>query len=150
MREGGKYFMAEKIYYMFPSFSKFEGMFAVMSARNDGNMKVYRNVCPHTETDNDGAGSFSNNKNSAKQIEDESYKRDEIIDKKAVANRGWFLSGLGIEHKCIVSVKSVHGDNIEIVSESDGGRFIENTDGLISAGSPGLWISNNSDQYLHH
>lgn len=136
-----KIFMSEKTYHMFLSFNKFDGMLAVMSLRNAGNMKVYRSAGPHEETDKNRAGGFEDNKDFAKQIEHEVYRRDEIVDKKAVANRGWFLSGLGIEHNRIVSVKSVHGDNIEIVSKSDGGRFIENTDGLITAASPGLFLS---------
>jgi len=136
-----KYFMAEKTYHMFQSFRKFEGMFAVMSLRYDGNMKVYRSAGPYTETDNNGAGNFAHNKDFANQIDHAEFQGDEIIDKKAVANRGWFLSGLGIEHDSVVSVKSVHGDNIKIVSGPDGGKFIDGTDGFISLGSPGLFLS---------
>ena len=126
---------------MFPSFRKFEGMFAVMSLRHDGNMKVYRSIGPSTETDNNGADSFSHNEDYEKQVEDAAPQQNEIIDKKAVANRGWFLSGLGIAHDRVVSVKPVHGDNIEIVSESEAGKFIDGTDGLISMGSTGLFLS---------
>ena len=125
---------------MFPFFSKFKDMLAVMSLRNDGNMKVYRSAGPYTETDNNWTEGITHNKVNGKQIGHAAFKQNEIIDKKAVASRGWFLSGLGIEHDHVVSVKSVHANNIEIVSGFDGGKFIDNTDGLISAGSPGLFL----------
>jgi len=133
--------MGEKTYHMFPSFRKFEGMFSVMSLRNDGNMKVYSSVGRDIDNAGSEAERFVNNKVWEKQTENSEYASSEIIDKKAVANRGCFLSGLGVAHDRIVSVKSVHGDNIKIVSESDGGRFIENTDGLISIGHNGLFLS---------
>ena len=126
---------------MFPSFRKFEGMFAVMSLRYDGNMKVYRSIGPYMGTDNNRAGSFVHNKDFANQIDHSEFQDDETIDKKAVANRGCFISGLGIARSSVVSVKSVHCDNIEIVSGSDGGKFIDGTDGLISLGSTGLFLS---------
>lgn len=53
-------------------------------------------------------------------------------DDEALINRGKFLNKLGLSEKNVISVKSVHGDNIEIVTKEDRGNFICNTDGLIT------------------
>jgi polyphenol oxidase len=53
-------------------------------------------------------------------------------DDRAPANREKFLKKLGLSEKNIISVKSVHGDNIEIVTKKDIGKFINDTDGLIT------------------
>ncbi len=53
-------------------------------------------------------------------------------DKRALINRNQFLDKLGISDRQVVSVKSIHGSNVEIVTEADGGSFIDNTDGLIT------------------
>lgn len=54
------------------------------------------------------------------------------IDKKAIINREGFLNKLGLSESLIVSVKSIHGSRVEIVSENNRGNFIDNTDGLIT------------------
>ena len=54
-------------------------------------------------------------------------------DKEALVNRERFLEKLNLSGKNLVSVKSISGSNIEIVTEKDLGNFIGNTDGLITA-----------------
>ncbi len=54
-------------------------------------------------------------------------------DEKALINRERFLGKLNLSGKNLVSVKSISGSNIEIVTEADLGNFVENTDGLITA-----------------
>ena len=53
-------------------------------------------------------------------------------DNKALINRKRFLNKLGLSEKNVIGVKSVNGDNIEIVTKEDRGNFIHNTDGLIT------------------
>ena len=53
--------------------------------------------------------------------------------KKRLINRERFLEKLNLSGKNLVSVKSISGSNIEIVTEKDLGNFVENTDGLITA-----------------
>jgi len=130
----------KETYHLFPSFSKFDGMLAVMSLRNDGNMKVYHGGGTYSGTGSNWSEDITPSKDCVNQISNEELPDSETVDKKAVANRQKFLSGLSIEYGRSVSVKSIHGDNIEIVSGSEGGKFIDKTDGLISAGSPGLFL----------
>jgi polyphenol oxidase len=54
-------------------------------------------------------------------------------DEEALINRERFLEKLNLSGKNLVSVKSISGSNIQIVTEADLGNFIENTDGLITA-----------------
>jgi YfiH family protein len=54
------------------------------------------------------------------------------MDKRALINRKRFLNKLGISESKVVSVRSVHGSDIESVTEEDRGSFIDNTDGLIT------------------
>jgi len=54
-------------------------------------------------------------------------------DEEALINRERFLEKLNLSGKNLVSVKSISGSNIEIVTEDHLGNFIENTDGLITA-----------------
>ena len=54
-------------------------------------------------------------------------------DEEALINRERFLEKLNLSGKNLVSVKSISGSNIEIVTEADLGNFMENTDGLITA-----------------
>jgi polyphenol oxidase len=54
-------------------------------------------------------------------------------DEEALVNRERFLEKLNLSGKSLVSVKSVSGSNIEIVTEKHLGHFIDNTDGLITA-----------------
>ncbi len=54
-------------------------------------------------------------------------------DEEALINRERFLEKLNLSVKNLVSVKSISGSNIEIVTEADLGNFIDNTDGLITA-----------------
>ncbi len=53
-------------------------------------------------------------------------------DEKALINREKFFKEIGAPGEKVVSVKSVHGDNIVIVTEKDCGKFIDGTDGLIT------------------
>ena len=53
-------------------------------------------------------------------------------DDRALINRERFLNKLGLSEKNVIGVKSVNGDNIEIVTKEDRGNFIHNTDGLIT------------------
>lgn len=57
------------------------------------------------------------------------FKKDE----EALVNRERFLEKLNLSGKNLVSVKSISGSNIEIVSEADLENFINDTDGLITA-----------------
>jgi polyphenol oxidase len=57
---------------------------------------------------------------------------DYVKDDRALINRGRFFSKLGLSEKNVVGVKSVNGDNIEIVTKKDRGNFINNADGLIT------------------
>jgi polyphenol oxidase len=52
---------------------------------------------------------------------------------EALINRERFLKKLNLSGKNLVSVKSISGSNIEIVTEANLGSFMENTDGLITA-----------------
>ncbi len=108
--------MLDNIYHLFPTFKKFNGFFVVMSLRSDGNMKIYSDY------------TYKLDKRSV-------VYQNEKINKKAQSNRNQFLSKLGLKQENVVSVKSVHGNNVELVKSSDGGKFIENTDGLISINS---------------
>jgi YfiH family protein len=54
-------------------------------------------------------------------------------DKEAPVNRERFLKKLDLSSKDLISVKSISGSNVEIVTEKDLGSFIGNTDGLITA-----------------
>ncbi len=54
-------------------------------------------------------------------------------DVNALINSKKFLNKLGLVENQVVSVRSVHGDNISIVTEKDGGSFIDDTDGLITS-----------------
>jgi polyphenol oxidase len=60
-------------------------------------------------------------------------------DDRALINRERFLNKVGLSGKNVIGVKSVSGDNIEIVTKEDRGNFIHNTDGL---------ITNNKNVYL--
>jgi hypothetical protein len=53
-------------------------------------------------------------------------------DNRALINRERFLNKLGLSEKNVIGVKSVNGDNIEIVTKEDRGNFIHNTDALIT------------------
>jgi polyphenol oxidase len=53
-------------------------------------------------------------------------------DEEALINIERFLNKLGLSEKKVISVNSINGDNIEIVSKEDRGNFIHNTDGLIT------------------
>ncbi|MCL5072795.1 MAG: peptidoglycan editing factor PgeF [Actinobacteria bacterium] len=53
-------------------------------------------------------------------------------DDRALINRERFLGKLGLSEKNVIGVKSVNGDNTEIVTKEDRGNFIYNTDGLIT------------------
>jgi YfiH family protein len=53
-------------------------------------------------------------------------------DDRALINRERFLNKLGLSEKNVIGVKSVNGNNIEIVTKEDRGNFIHNTDGLIT------------------
>jgi len=53
-------------------------------------------------------------------------------DDEALVNRERFLNKLGLSEKNVIGIKSVNGDNIEIVTKEDSGNFIHNTDGLIT------------------
>lgn len=61
-------------------------------------------------------------------------------DDRALINRERFLNKLGLSEKKVIGVKSVHGDNIEIVTEEDIGKFINDTDGLIT-GERNVYLS---------
>jgi YfiH family protein len=54
-------------------------------------------------------------------------------DEEAPINREIFLEKLNLSGRNLVSVKSISDSNIEIVTETDLGNFVENTDGLITA-----------------
>jgi len=54
-------------------------------------------------------------------------------NEEALINREIFLEKLNLSGKNLVSVKSISGSNIQIVTEADLGNFIEDTDGLITA-----------------
>jgi YfiH family protein len=58
------------------------------------------------------------------------YDFDE--DKRSLRNRKSFLKKQGISEKKVIGVKSVHGNNIEIVSKKHTGTFIDDTDGMIT------------------
>jgi polyphenol oxidase len=60
------------------------------------------------------------------------YYDGSIEDPGALINRKIFLEKIGILETKVVNVKSVNGDNIEIVTKKDGGNFIDDTDGLIT------------------
>jgi polyphenol oxidase len=47
-------------------------------------------------------------------------------------NRNKYFSGLGININHVISVKGIHSNKIEIVSDIDKGKIIEKTDGLIT------------------
>ncbi|MCL5772603.1 MAG: laccase domain-containing protein [Actinobacteria bacterium] len=53
-------------------------------------------------------------------------------DMKALINRRKFLNKLGMPENKVVSAKSIHGDNVEIVLNEDCGSYISETDGLIT------------------
>ena len=68
------------------------------------------------------------------QREDGNMKlyNETVTDTGTLINRKRFLNKLGIPDDQVVSVKSIHGSNVEIVTEEDRGSFIENTDGLMT------------------
>ncbi|MBU4294075.1 MAG: laccase domain-containing protein [Actinobacteria bacterium] len=46
-------------------------------------------------------------------------------DDRALINRERFLNKLGLSEKNVISVKSVNGDNIEIVTKKDGKSYVD-------------------------
>jgi len=62
------------------------------------------------------------------KVYNESGEDEEVLD-----NRKIFLNKLGLSEKNVVGVRSMHGDNIEIVINKDCGNFICDTDGLITS-----------------
>jgi len=54
-------------------------------------------------------------------------------DEEALVNRERFLEKLNLSGKNLVSIKSISGSNIEMVSKEDLENFIDDTDGLITA-----------------